>query len=192
MFEIHLTVETNNIEKFKIDCLENNVKPIVIELQDNQQNAIMQDVMTSSKYKCTNIELQKNIIYNKFKNLGYNIKRIKVEVDPFHHNKDIISGESEYYESHIRIVGNDKNIELVKSVCKQNGLHLSKNIFKKIDGENYYIMATLREYNTDLSSFVNRIESFKYQISSLKYDKIEIECCVYDSNNKHDDIWINS
>lgn len=189
MFEVHITVNTNNINQFKTDCDSIGVKPIVIDLQDNNQNSIMIDVMTSSKHSCSNYDLISSHIKNKLIKLGYDIKRVKVEVNPFYYNIENVSGDI-YYESHVRIITNNDNIIKLREICNLNDYHLSKNIFKKIDGENYYIMSTIRAYNIDLETFNNKIKKFLNEISDFKYDKIEIECCVYDTNINHDSKWI--
>jgi hypothetical protein len=189
MFEIHITVNTQNIDKFKTDCNSIGVKPIVIDLQDNNENSIMMDVMTSSKHRCPNYKLISSYLKNKLINLNYDIKRVKVEVNPFYYNIKNVTGEL-YYESHVRVIANNYNKDNLKVICKNNGYHLSKNVFKKIDDDNFYIMSTIRCYNTDLETFKNKIDNFISEINGFNYDKIEIECCIYDTNINHDSDWL--
>lgn len=189
MFEIHLTVETTDIEKFKKDCFDNNVKPIVIALQDNNDKLLMLDVMTSSKHIHSDYISESQKIKNTFENIGYISKRIKVEVNPYHYNIDKVSGD-DYFESHFRILANSAIYTELKAICLNNNYHLSKNIFKKLDGDNFYIMSTIRLYNSSLKEFESKIEKFKKDLHNFQYDKIEVECCVLDTNVKHDSIWI--
>lgn len=96
IFELHITVNTNNIQKFKNDCKFLNVKPIVIgmELIGEKQ------VMTSSKHSSENYHIVVDELTTKIKNLGYDILRVKVEKYP-----DMIKDKNHiYYESHLRVV----------------------------------------------------------------------------------------
>lgn len=189
MFEIHLTVETNDIDKFKTDCINNNVKPIVIALQDNNDKFLMLDVMTSSKHNHDDYIAEAKKIKKTFEDIGYITKRIKVEVNPYYYNINEVSGK-DYFESHFRILTNSKIYDKLKQICINNNYHLSKNMFKKLEGDNFYIMSTIRLYNTTLKEFEYKIENFKTDLQNFKYDKIEVECCLYDTNIEHDNIWI--
>lgn len=189
MFEIHLTVETNDIDKFKEDCINNNVKPIVIALQDNNDKLLMLDVMTSSKHKHDDYISESKKIKKVFEDIGYITKRIKIEVNPYHYNITEVHDKN-YFESHFRIITDNRNYVSLKQICINNNYHLSKNMFKKLDGSNFYIMSTIRLYNSTLKEFENKIEKIKSDLHDFKYDKIEVECCVYDTNIEHDNIWI--
>lgn len=190
MFEIHLTVQTNDVEKFREDCKRANVKPVVIELQNRQTaETVQMDVMTSSKFKGGHSGREVVKLAQKFGEMGYNVLRKKIEIDPGFYGIREVSG-NKYFESHVRILINKNSEGKLRSLCEKNDFHLSRNIFKKADGENYFIMATLRMYDATVEKFKAKIADFLYNIRDFKYDKIEVECCVYDSNIKHDHSWI--
>src|ERR1044072_5861098 len=96
-FEIHLTVETKDIEKFKLDCQKFGCKPIVIETQRNLEFGTQ--VMTSDKYTGNSYERILNRTVSNFQGAGYKIIREKVEIFPQaqKHPNHL------YYESHIRL-----------------------------------------------------------------------------------------
>ncbi len=81
LYEIHITVETDNIPKFKSDCLLNNIKPIVIDFQDKNNFENTTHVMTSNRVKGSFIDMKKehSRIVNVFQKLGYNMIRNKIE-----------------------------------------------------------------------------------------------------------------
>jgi hypothetical protein len=192
MFEIHLTVETDDISKFRYDCSMVGVKPLLIELQNlSERKTLQKDVMTAKSFKGGDWKKELRDMAESFKTLGYEVLREKVEVNPYTFSIDRVSG-STYYESHVRIVANNDNILTLATLCRVHGFHISKNAFKVIDPDNYYMMATLRMYDTTLDMFIKRLDKFKFWLKSdgYKYDKVEIECAVYDSNVKHDKIWI--
>ena len=187
MFEIHLTSSTDNIAQFKEHCNQIGLKPLLIELYGKYDT--YQQVMTSSSYKHSKIDDELAEAISKLTNLGYKISRVKVEVNPngYTGEKKII-----YLESHLRVIVNKTNESLLDRICKENDFHKSKNAFKTIDNENYYMMAKLRDYQIDLDNFNSKINKFKAILTenNLIFDKIEIEGCVIDSNTDLDNKWL--
>ena len=179
MFEIHLTTNTDSIIKFKEDCKQIGLKPLLIELYG--KNDTYQQVMTSSSYKHLKVDEELTKSISNLTKLGYTICRVKVEVNPNNYSgdKSII-----YLESHIRVIVNKETEKTLDILCKENDFHKSKNAFKIIDGETYYMMATIRDYKIDITQFNLRVDKFKNILidNNLSYDKIEIEGCIIDSN----------
>lgn len=187
-FEVHITVKTNNIEKFINDCSDIKVKPIVI----NMENVNEQQVMTSSKHRSDNYKSVYDSIKHQLINKGYNIERIKVEKNP----NDIKDKQHIYFESHLRVSFDDKeeNKSLLSQILNKHNVHLSRNMFKKHKDKCFY-MCTLRNKNTNIISFRNEIEKVKNVISINKLfeiDKIEVEECIFDSNESLDNNWLNN
>lgn len=187
-FEIHITIliEQSAIPKFIEDCKNINVKPIIIETQ-NQHDDFGIQVMTSSKHTGENyIDVIEDIA---LKLSHYNILRKKIEIQPEvtkHHNHI-------YYESHLRLKL-DKNFDYapLKKLCNSFNLHLSKNLFKK--DENFiWQMITYRNTNTDFETFDSLIKEVAFELKNMNIfcDKIEIEECIFDTNEMIDNSWIN-
>jgi hypothetical protein len=187
-YEIHITLQVSNTETFIKDCAEIGVKPIVIETQNN--NIFENQIMTSSKYSGSHYSLVLNQLVSFFENKKYTILRKKVEIQPeLQKNEEHI-----YYESHIRLKL-PKNFEYqpLIELCTETNFHLSKNLFKKDD--NYiWQMITYRDYESLTGGeFALKIYLMEKKLQTLNifYDKIEIEECVYDSNEEIDKSWLN-
>ncbi len=182
MYEFHVTVSTNNVEKFKTDCGEIGVKPIVIDTitADNQ-------VMTSSVSKDKS-DIHK--VVNSLCEYGYTTLRIKIEKKPEERqDSDFI-----YYETHFRLrlpLGYD--VTKLDQICNSFGLHRSKNLFKKSETCKF-LMLTYRTTEMTLQEFNEYIDTVKFGLilSGLIYDKVEIEECIYDSNTSLDIQWMNA
>jgi len=194
-YEIHITVLTDDVIQFKLDCEKIGVKPIVIETQNKDK--FEYQVMTSSKYKAiVNVEQEYGFkadeITNKLLNKGYKIIRQKVEKSP----DKIKSPNFIYYESHLRlkIPKSDLTLlEIVAKVCNEYNFHLSKNIFKS-DDEFIYQMITYRNYNQEYYDFINHVVNAKsfLDYSNIFCDKVETEEAIFDSNIHVDNNWLNN
>lgn len=190
-FEIHLTVETNDIEKFKSDCEKFGCKPIVIETQRNLEFGTQ--VMTSDKY--AGFDSYEEKLYetvSKFQIAGYKILRRKIEIFP-QEQKHV---DHLYYESHIRLnLPKDlpaHKLRQLKNHCISDKWHYSKNLFKSSPEVNYQ-MITLRMYNTTLEVFKSAIERMEFILNivlQLSFDKVEIEECIYDTDPTVDKSWL--
>ena len=186
-YEIHITLEVFDINRFIKDCNDNGVKPVMIETQ-NYNNEMGQQIMTSSKHNNDDYLNTLGNISNIFKS-KYKIIREKVEIQPLPtKNENHI-----YYESHLRLklpIGFD--ISHIKELCHKYNFHLSKNLFKK-DNVNIWQMITYRGYDISYNEFNHIINNMveKLKDINIKCDKIEIEECVYDSLSLHDNNWLN-
>ena len=74
-FEIHITVRTDDIERFRDKCSAIGVKPIVLDLKDD-----LQDVMTSSVIMTDNNGAYQEMcrISNALTRYGFNVVRIRL------------------------------------------------------------------------------------------------------------------
>jgi NTP pyrophosphatase (non-canonical NTP hydrolase) len=216
-FEIHITVDLNDVEnkksfvnKFKDSCKSICVKPIVIEFQ--LDNDTLEDVMTSSKHFGDNRSAyeESERISNQLKEMGYKVIRKKIETVPWHSAAPIIDGvlpipNNCYFESHIGVTitpeQKDKlqnyvnflNDSFEDSEC--GGVaKLSQNFFKKSeDGSKFVNMITYRNNLCGYETFKEEVELIKLSLMSneFEFEKVEIEYAIYDSNIHHDDIWIS-
>ena len=184
MYEIHVTVNTQSVDKFVEDCNNLGYKPIVIGLQGEQQ------VMTSTTYKGMNFEQNIEAQKEQLLDLGYELLRIKVEVHPdfIHH---AAFPDPKYLECHLRIHYNPDNHEYLLSLAKQNGWHPSKNVFKAQGGELHQLL-TYRTKDLQLDRFKQAISDFWLLLigSGFQINKKEIEACVLDTNEELDAKWL--
>ena len=186
-FEIHLTVHTTNVEQFKQDCQSIGVKPILIETEN--QNSFGYQAMTSCKYS-SNLGYRHILDYavHELQLMGYTVIRQKVEKQP-EKTKD---PEHIYYESHLRLkIPYFFDYNPYKAFFVKEGWHLSKNIFKKDDDHQYH-MVTFRTNDMTLEDFKNKVKIMENWLDNfkLKYDKVEIEECIFDSNESIDLSWL--
>lgn len=199
-FETHVTVERpEDIEKFKIDCASIDVKPIVLDLQNNGES-VMQDVMTSSKHFGDNGSAMNYTtnIYNQLIDMGYNVIREKIESVPYHPSAPrkmdgIIKMPKDcYFESHIGVkIEEDKDKVFLENILKDNDVHISRNFFKKYD-DHFILMITYRNYNCTLEWFEEYVELLKRKLTSydFEYEKVIIEFSVFDTKVSHDSKWL--
>lgn len=184
-FEIHITVQTTKeLDEFKKDCDEIGVKPILIDLVDQEQ------LMTSSKHRY-NGDMRDILVpmYTKLQfDKGYQVKRMKVEKKP-ESIKDI---NFKYYETHFRLTlpkGYDRTALI--ALCYEYNFRLSRNLFKVSD-EFDYQMITHRTKTGGLSQFNLLVNKMKTELNNLGivFDKIEIEECIFDTNESLDYEWL--
>ena len=210
MFEIHITVATDNIKKFKYDCEFLKIKPIILDLQDQRTlTTIQQDVMTSSKHAIKSIKgkyLKTSVFHVplvelkwKLRNMKYDIIREKIELDAVYYDKYITRirphEDDQYYESHIRVLLDKSKEELLRTICVNHGFYLYKNILKKSpNAQEYYLLATLRVYKTTLLKFRINIDKFLIELLNhyFTFSKVEVEFCLYDSKTNHDNKWMKN
>ncbi len=185
IFEIHITIECESIDKFILDCEELKVKPIIIDTLNINNNI---QVMTSSVYKS---EDYLNILYslkNELINKGYKIIREKVEKKP----SNICDDKFIYYETHFRLkLLKNTSYENLFTIIKNENFHVSRNLFKS-DNNYDYRMITYRTKNKDISEFnmiVINMEKILNKLNIL-YDKVELEECILDTNEVHDNNWL--
>jgi NTP pyrophosphatase (non-canonical NTP hydrolase) len=194
------------VEKFKNDCKELLVKPIILDLEINNTNSI-KDIMTSSKHFGDNrsaYEESKRIV-NRLSKKGYKVLRNKIETVPWHpgapEEVDKEMDKGTYFESHIGVIINkeqkERLNEIIESISNLDGgkVKLSRNFFKKADNDGNYVNMLTYRNNT---CGKNKFESGVYYIQSLlnqhnfNFQKVEIEYALYDTNITHDYKWINS
>jgi len=185
MYEIHLTInQPDSIERFKQCCKAIDIKPIVIATGNYDQ------VMTSSIYRGVDFMAEISRLQQHLEDGDFSVVRQKVEIMP-----QIVKHPNHlYYESHIRFkIPKERQgyvtekLALIERLCQRMGLHKSRNLFK-VDDEFIYQMATYRTYTDTIWQFGSHIEDVKDYVVhvGLWYDKVELEECIYDTNEDID------
>lgn len=199
IYEIHITVETDDEDTFVSVCNNNGIKPIVIEYETFDKTQVMHDVMTSQHvtgfYQDAWAEI--NRIVDVLDENDMKPKRIKIETTPF--NPMVKSCISGYFESHLAIqvpVERETDFRILSdSFVFEDGnkMHASKNAFKKGKTTNT-IMITHRRYHQDYDAFLHEVHEGRdvFINAGFDVDRVIVEYCVYDNNVFHDDAWLKS
>lgn len=191
MYEIHVTVRTNDVDGFRAACDLIGVKPIVIDLQDIKGKTVFHDVMTSSTIEYrggSEANAKMESIVEELCSLGFEVARAKIESSPS------VPGVPLYWESHIRVNLANSDLKKLRAFAYTQDVHVSRNIFKKLENDRVYMMLTSRVYiDITRGSFKKKIENILADLilAGFEYDKVEIEKVVYDSNMNHDKSWIH-
>jgi NTP pyrophosphatase (non-canonical NTP hydrolase) len=190
-FEIHVTVDANNITQTKLNeffthpydldvfrsvCNGIGVKPIVIDLEIND-GSIIKDIMTSSKHFGDNRSAyeESKRICDDLKRHGYKVLRNKIESVPWHPSAPVISTGKEipngcYFEAHIGVTiypgqKNELN-DFVKSTLTDGHLIELSGTAKL--SQNFF------KKSKDGSKFVNMLTYRSNMCGSPKF-KLEVE-----------------
>ena len=190
-FEIHVTVDANNITETKLNefftypydlhtfksiCDGIRVKPIVIDLEIND-GSIIKDVMTSSKHFGDNRSAyeESKRICDELKRHGYKVLRNKIESVPWHPAAPVISTGKEipngcYFEAHIGVTiypgQKDELNDFVKSTLTDSSLIELSGTAKL--SQNFF------KKSKDGSKFVNMLTYRSNMCGSPKF-KLEVE-----------------
>lgn len=189
LFEIHVTVETPNPQKFRAVCVENQIKPILIEFQERYGGETATHVMTSQRISGSHLEMmiELNRICRVLSDAGFRIVRKKVEATtdaygflPFC-----------YFESHLGFRIAPSQLDALRCECEAVELHLSRNAFKA-SGETITMMATYRRNDMDVNSFREEIMSIRDHLEQQGFpsDRLIVECCIMDDRVDMDDRWM--
>jgi NTP pyrophosphatase (non-canonical NTP hydrolase) len=204
-YEIHITVNTEDgidIQKYKEDCVEIGVKPIVLALQDQTATKVMDDVMTSSKLVGNNGEAFNEMmrISKALSNKGYKVIRNKIEASywhtkaPFREAGDITMPEGCYFECHFNVECTDKKLVELTLIAKDTQCHLSQNAFKINADDTFTIMMTYRSYTQMFEDFNEHLDIIKHYLntSGFPLEKEIIEFSIYDTRITHDAKWLEA
>jgi len=204
-YEIHITVNAEDgidIEKYKVDCKEIGVKPILLALQDKSAKKVMDDVMTSSKIYGNNGDA-----FNEMKRIskcltkrGYNVIREKIEASywhpkaPFKESGDTTMPEGCYFECHLNITVTDETLPKLSEIAKETNCHLSRNVFKMNSDGSFKIMMTYRSYEQMFEDFNEHLEFIKKRLQEENFnlEKETIEFSIYDTKISHDKKWLEA
>lgn len=199
-FEIHVTVRDAELESFKAACISLNVKPILLDLQNANGNTVFHDLMTSSVHMGTNPTVYNELkrISSGLRNLGFNVVREKIEAAPWHpaapsenHLTQVMPKDC-YFECHFAVITNEEKMDRLREISNENDMHLSRNIFKKLDGGFFKIMTTYRRYDGTFEKFKKSVEGIAehLKVSGFEIDKTIVEFSVYDTKVSHDATWL--
>lgn len=202
-FEIHVTVEANDLAKFKGICAMAGVKPIILWLQNHAGANVMKDVMTSSKLLGDNAQAlaEARRVAGVFEEHGMKVLRQKIETVPWHpaapQNDASRDGEvkmipGQYFESHVGVYAREDQWEALSRVIRGHEAHLSSNSMKEPKDGVYKFMVTLRSSSDTAQAFQSKVDAMTKVMMEhgFEFDKPIVEFSIYDTRVKHDDAWI--
>lgn len=186
-YEIHLTVKTDDMEKFKRDCAELGLKYIVIVNTDRDGNEVMTDVMTSRAVYGELWEVYKAAFWDReaLEAKHYGVVRTKFETVAFNENKEVLDcKDRSYWESHITVLVDQHSKAQLKTfnAWRLSRKHLATTTqmmtFRcgcrmKYPDFQFYVDDTIRELEKE----------------NVHVVKSETELVFYDSNPEHDLKW---
>ena len=201
-FEVHITVKTNEIERFREACRTLAVKAVVLDIQNTSGNTITHDVMTSSKFlAATNREAhdQMERVATGLAGMGFLVTRKKIETAPWHPAAPSAEFGGTmppwcYFESHFNIIVPESRLEELQAEAARLSCHLSRNVLKKLDDGLVQVMMTSRFYDGTREDFATNVALIKSRLAygGYKMEKEVVEFSLYDSRVSHDAEWLKS
>ena len=201
-YEIHVTVEASDIERFKEVCTELNVKAIVVSLSQTEEYS---HVMTSSVFigpaDLTPALLEAANITNSLEAHGFTTVRTKIETVPWHPDAPTITNKrtfknDQHFECHISfVVRSEEEAAMLAIFAKNRNMHMSRNPFKLNEDGSYIQMVTSRAYMSKYEIFKESVDYIIEQskrYNFLVYKIPRIEFAIFDTNIQLDDAWVNS
>lgn len=198
-FEIHITVEEADVEKFRADCKDVGVKPILLDLH-TRGNGVMRDLQTSSAHRGSNRTCYEEIerVANALTARGYKVVRKKAETVPWHPAAPATPGSAMpkdcYFEAHIPVVTRQDAMPQLQRIAESNGARMSRNVFKRHGDDGLVtVMVTLRKYSGTAVTFKVEQDGLLEVLAAAGFtpEKCITEFSIYDSRVAHDSAWIN-
>lgn len=206
-FEIHITINTPNVQRFQEVCEAMGVKPIILLLQ-MKTGDVSSEVMTSYKFQsddASNAEAiqkmceQVGELISHDRRFKFVRSKIESSIDhpaaPSAENGLSLEGV-QHFETHFEIlIKSEQEAERLRSIADAMGVHLSRNRTKEYSESCYVQMCTYRSYTMKKEQFQNLVIQIRDAIHNegLTLEKSPvIEFAVYDSSPKHDDTWLKS
>ncbi len=193
-YEIHITVDEPDQDKFQAACLLAGVKKINLNLFDADAQVMKSESMTASKAIGNNKDAYEelNRICGILEKHNIVIIRKKIETVPWH--PAAVSGVAtvgSYFETHFNLLTlNHAIVDLVRVVTlvhsKQINGVLSVNTNKETGG----YLVTIRD--TSKEKILQSIENAKEMLKNYMPTGFLMEYAIYDTNVSHDSSWINS
>lgn len=194
-YEIHITVPVDPYHKERLQRFEEvadliGVKAIVLDAYP------LKEVMTSFRKFCSQGEAfhamtQQALMLGAY---GFEPIRCKVETE-LHHPWALTPMPNQYFESHIQVLLDDKDMMELKGLQEGIQFFLSHNINKpRLNGKQVHII-TVREYHTTPERFSTRIEAFVRVLMREGFtviSPVENEFALYDTNPEHDRPWFEA
>ena len=196
-FQVHLTVENYDMEKFLHVCATNKLKPIFIHLNNgNHRKQVMASFYHDGTYPDI-IEEIKTLIDIHFEE--FNVIRVKIKSLISNHglpDNDIDrlfwSERSNYFEFHYKVlIKSAIRFKKLEELCANESLHLAFNAFKKTSIHETYYFVTMRLFDVGKTNATIRNNHIIRYLTCNHYPPVKVEegFIIYDSNISLDSGW---
>ena len=201
-FEIHVTVDkSSDIEQFNYTCSKLGIKAICLDLIDYDGNAMVDEMMSSSRFFGNNLEAYEELIRisKGIEQDGFKVVRQKIETTTWHpvvpskkpgNKKMKVNG---YFESHIDIFVKAGRLPELIRIAKPNKAVISHNVKKTNPDGSKKIILTIRAYKGLYEDFKEKSKALFKALAEKGFnpDQELIEFALYDTNVTHDESWIS-
>lgn len=191
-FEIHMTVETDDVYRFRVACENEGIKVIVITYDNGTAIPGVQP-MTAQRVVGTLADVRDEIDRIRAVFAAYRFKevRLKIETGP----SGALDYDKVYMEGHLAIKIKPAQYAELHGLCEQIGVHMSRNAIKVHavdDPSRSTYMVTHRDYISGARDFIYAMRQIRNGLGDQGYKahKTIVECCIVDSNEGVDDEWL--
>lgn len=200
-YEIHLTVQSAEVNSFKSICSKAGVKAVLLDLQNKNGDLVMKDLMTSSTHIGSDSSVWEELRRIESFLHANNLKviRRKIETVPWHpwapcNSKALkVILNNSYFESHLAIECTKTTQRKLQELAKELKCHLSRNVFKRTDSDKFILMLTYRRGDIPYEEFAALLQNIQNRLaeSEFRVDKTIVEFALHDSKIEHDKEWID-
>ena len=193
-FEIHMTVQTDDVHRFRVACENEGIKVIVITYNNGTAVPGVQP-MTAQRVVGTLADVRDEIDRIRAVFAAYRFKevRLKIETGP----SGALDYDKVYMEGHLAIKIKPAQYAELHGLCEQIGIHMSRNAIKPQEpgsnGEGWATyMVTHRSYTAGARDFIYEIKQARKALHEQGYPahKTIVETCIVDSNEGLDADWL--
>lgn len=198
-FELHVTVQTEDVDCFRQICAALGCKAISLGLT-RSESSVMRDVMTETRFFGSNRDALDKLkeIASALRRAGFEVIREKIETVPWHpaapsRANSLVMPASGYFEAHFPLDVPVETKQTVVKLCEAIGLAVAENRLKSTH-ETERLIVTQRSYEGTSESFSEAVEKTKSLMfeAGLSLGAEQVEFAVYDTNVKHDEKWLAS
>jgi hypothetical protein len=185
-YEIHVTVEACNTERFSAICEELDVKPLLIELQ-TKRAGVQRQLMTSKTLKNVDDPTARHFARDleiELRRRNLTVARTKIETVPWHPDA-ATPMLGQYHETHIKVKVDDVRADYLRSVVEELDAHLSRSSFT--EGHRFVTIRRTLAHIGETHFITWKLIDLEYEI----YPPIT-EFVLYDSNQRMDDDWLTT
>jgi hypothetical protein len=188
-YEIHITVEEADVDRFNDLCAEMKIKPLLIHLQ-LASGGVQGHLMTSETMKNSNdrdAAAAAGATIQYLSRAGLKVARTKIETVPWHPRASS-PGPDQYHESHLAVtvspgLGHHGRLEDLRWLLSGTSAHLSNSAFK----ENVHMVTIRDRHPVDGTASVVRDVIRR---AGFSVGPVTSEFCLYDSNVAMDKEWV--
>lgn len=186
LYEVHITVASDDTDRWQDFCRRMGMKPLLIELAEGEHSRqlMCEATFTGSESGARDFadDLEGDVRAN-----GYEILRTKLEC-PLAPRREKTG--TVYFECHIKLVLTDEQLPIVAQLCRDHGFSASSEVFSRTpEKQKWYL--TERYYKGEVEEVR---EKFRLALARarerLPVKAMDSERVLTDSNPEIDKGWV--